>query len=110
MIRNLFGLARDGRTDKNGRPSLLHAALFAREFDDTIRFTSPTRAVQRPLFAALTPLARLYGLRGSYLGYVHDNGETVDRLEQIPPEIEALIPALSPPARPGASASNRRVS
>ena len=95
MIRNLFGLARDGHTDKKGRPSLLQAALLAREFDDTIRFTSPPRAIQRPLFAALAPLARLRGLRGSYPRYVEQNDETVDSLEQLPAEIERLIPALS---------------
>ncbi len=95
LIRNLFGLARDGLTDTTGRPSLLQAALLSREFDDTIRFTSPPRAVQRPLFAALAPLARLRGLSGSYPRYSHHDGETVDALEQLPPEIEALIPALS---------------
>ena len=94
MIRNLFGLARDGRTDRSGRPGLLQAALLSREFDDTIRFTSPPRFIQRPLFAVLAPIARLRGLRGSYPSYVHDTGETVDHLEQLPPEIEALIPAL----------------
>lgn len=71
MIRNLFGLAVDGQTDRKGRPSLLQAALLAREFDDTIRFTSPPRAIQRPLFAALAPIARLRGLHGSYPRYDH---------------------------------------
>ena len=95
LIRNLFGLARDGRTDAKGRPGLLQAALLSREFDDTIRFTSPPRAVQRPLFAALAPLARLRGLQGSYPGYSHHDGESVAALEPLPPEIAALIPALS---------------
>jgi mannose-6-phosphate isomerase-like protein (cupin superfamily) len=94
MIRNLFGLASDGRTDATGRPGLLQAALLAREFDDTIRFTSPPRAIQRPLFAALAPLARLRGLRGSYPHYAHHRGDTVPELEPVPPEIAALIPSL----------------
>ena len=97
MIRNLFGLARDGRTDPKGRPNVLQAAMLAREFDDTIRFTSPPRAIQRPLFAALAPLARLCGLRGSYARYLTDSEETVDHLEQLPREIEALIPSLAIP-------------
>ena len=100
MIRNLFGLAADSRTDDTGRPSLLQTALLAREFDDTIRFTSPPRAIQRTLFAVLAPLARLRGLRGSYAGYVHDDSVTVDHLEPLPPEIEALIPALAASADP----------
>src|SRR3712207_4928559 len=85
MIRNLFGLAADGRTDGAGRPGLLQAALLAREFDDTIRFTAPPRAVQRSLFAALAPLARLRGLRGRYSDYEHHTGERVDELEELPP-------------------------
>jgi hypothetical protein len=94
MIRNLFGLAADGRTDRSGRPGLLQAALLAREFDDTIRFTTPPRPVQRLLFATLAPVARLRGLRGSYPDYTDHTGESVDELEELPAEIAALIPAL----------------
>lgn len=83
MIRNLFFLAADGRTDSSGRPSLLQAALLAREFDDTIRFTSPPRVVQRALFAALAPISRLRGLRGSYPEYETRRSGTVETLEDI---------------------------
>ncbi len=69
MILNAFGLARDGRVDARGRPNLLQLALFAREFDDVIRFTRPPRAAQRALFGLLAPLARLAGYRGSYPEY-----------------------------------------
>lgn len=102
MIRNLFGLARDGRTDPKGRPGLLQAALFAREFDDTIRFTSPPRAVQRALFAALAPLARLRGLRGSYPRYLEHDDEVVEHLEPLPAEIAALFPARTADGAPAA--------
>lgn len=95
MISNLFGLAADGRTDATGRPGLLQASLLAREFDDTIRFTRPPRAVQRPLFAALAPLARLRGLQSRYPGYEQYTRATVDELETLPPAIAALLPALT---------------
>jgi mannose-6-phosphate isomerase-like protein (cupin superfamily) len=104
LIRNIFGLARDGRTDRTGRPGLLQAALLAREFDDTIRFTSPPRAVQRPLFAALAPLARLRGLRGNYPGYLEDTADSVDLLEELPQEIVAKIPALTSASQPDCAA------
>lgn len=94
MIRNLFGLAADGRTDATGRPGLLQAALLAREFDDTIRFTTPPRAIQRSLFALLAPLARLRGLRGSYPQYEHHTGESVSELEEPPPQIATLLTEL----------------
>jgi hypothetical protein len=70
MIKNLFGLARDGRTNGQGMPNLLQAALFAREFDDVLRFTKPPRPVQGVLFAALAPVARFLGYRGSYPKYL----------------------------------------
>jgi hypothetical protein len=60
MIRNTYGLAQEGK------PSLLQIALLAREFDGTIRFTKPSRIVQRLLFSALAPPARVHGRRGSY--------------------------------------------
>lgn len=83
MIRNMFFLAADGHTDHKGRPHLLQAALLAREFDDTIRFTHPPRIAQRLLFATLTPLARMRGLRGSYPEYETRNSGTVDELEDL---------------------------
>ncbi len=70
MIKNLFGLTKDGKTDSKGRPRLLKAALFAQEFDDVIRLTKPPRFVQRLLFGAPVPVARLLGYRGSYPEYL----------------------------------------
>jgi quercetin dioxygenase-like cupin family protein len=68
-VLNTFGLARDGKTNAKGMPNLLQVALFAREFEDVLYFTSPPRPVQRVLFAVLAPVARLLGYRGSYPGY-----------------------------------------
>ncbi len=69
-IVNLFGLAQDGKTNEKGMPNLLQAALFAREFEDVMYFTRPPRAVQKVLFAALGPVARLLGYCGSYPEYL----------------------------------------
>jgi quercetin dioxygenase-like cupin family protein len=70
MMRNLFGLAQDGRTDARGMPRLLQLALLAREFKDVARFTKPHRLVQTILFPLLAPIARLRGYRGSYPEYL----------------------------------------
>lgn len=69
MISNLFGLARDGKTDAKGRPNLLQAALFFREFDDVIRFVEPPRPAQKVLFGLLAPVASLLGYRAIHPGY-----------------------------------------
>ena len=70
MIKNLYGLAQDGKTDAKGMPNLLQAALFAREFEDVLWFTKPPRPVQKVLFTALAPVARFLGYKGSYPEYV----------------------------------------
>ncbi len=79
MIANLFGLARDGRTNSKGMPNLLQAALFARGFEDVLYFTRPPRMVQKVLFGVLAPIARLLGYRGSYPEYLeHGPSERVE--------------------------------
>jgi quercetin dioxygenase-like cupin family protein len=70
MILNAFGLGQDGKVNRKGMPNLLQLAVFAREFDDVIRFTRPPRVVQRLLFGLLAPLAWLLGYRGSYPEYL----------------------------------------
>lgn len=70
FIRNMIGLAQDGKTDAMGMPNILQLAATATEFDDVIRFLSPPRLMQRLLFPILAPVARLRGLRGSYSEYV----------------------------------------
>jgi len=70
MILNAFGLGQDGKVNRKGMPNLLQLAVFAREFDDVIRFTRPPRVVQRVLFGLLVPIARLLGYRGSYPEYL----------------------------------------
>ena len=69
-VCNIFGLARDGKTNAKGMPNLLQLALIAREFDDVIHFTKPPRWVQRLLFGLLAPIARARGYRGSYPKYL----------------------------------------
>ena len=66
MTDNLFGLARDGKTNSKGMPNLLQAAIFSREFSDVLYFTKPPLWVQRLLFGALAAIARVLGYRGSY--------------------------------------------
>ena len=68
-IKNTFGLARDGKTNKKGMPNLLQVALISREFEDVLYFTSPPRFLQKILFGVLAPIARALGYKGSYPEY-----------------------------------------
>jgi len=61
ILRQLFGLAQDGKTDAQGRPSLLQSAVTMSEFSDVLRFTDRPWALQRLVNGALAPLARLLG-------------------------------------------------
>src|SRR5947209_14129400 len=66
LIETLFGLAREGYVNAKGMPSPLQLAVTAHEFSDVIVFRKPPRAVQRVVFAALTPIAPLRGYRATY--------------------------------------------
>jgi quercetin dioxygenase-like cupin family protein len=69
FFRVLFGLARDGRTDVNGYPSLvLSAALFS-EFKDSIR---PAPLGLRLLIEVLGPIALALGYRRQIEKYLHE--------------------------------------
>jgi hypothetical protein len=94
LIRQLFLAAQDGRTDAKGRPRPLHAAVLARGFADTIRFTSPPRLVQRALSGLLTPVARAAGRRAIDPDYACRHLPVVD-LEPLPAEVAALVPGLA---------------
>ena len=69
VIRTLFGLAIDGRTNAKGMPSPLQLIAIAAEYDDVVIFRRPPRLVQRLLFGALAPLAHARGYRGVYPRY-----------------------------------------
>src|SRR5205814_1941506 len=59
MIETFFGLARLGHTDSKGMPRLLQLVLIAREFSDVVVLRSPPLPVQRTVFGALAPFARV---------------------------------------------------
>ena len=94
LIRQLFLAAQDGRTDAAGRPRPLQAAVLAREFGDTLRFTSPPPALQRAVSGLLAPIARLTGQRALDPAYLARELPVVD-LEPLPGEIADRIPALA---------------
>ncbi len=66
MIETLFGLAREGHVNGNGMPHPLQLALTAQEFSDVFVLRKPPREIQRVVFTALAPIAKLLGYRATY--------------------------------------------
>ena len=66
FFETLFALARDGKLDESGMPSLLQIAVMIPEFSDEIRPTRPPWPVQRAAAVVLGPVARLRGYRATY--------------------------------------------
>jgi mannose-6-phosphate isomerase-like protein (cupin superfamily) len=87
FMRNMIGLAQDGKTDAKGMPNLLQRALMATEFADAIRYSSPPWFMQATLFPVLAPIARWRGYRSSYNEYVFRS--PAERLQN-----EASLPIL----------------
>jgi quercetin dioxygenase-like cupin family protein len=79
MIENLYGLANDGKANARGVPRLLPLALFAREFRREGEFIRPPRIVQRILFGALAPLARVRGYKAINPEYLGPAGKAAAR-------------------------------
>ncbi len=66
FFETVWGLAKDGKVNDKGVPSLLRVALIAREYEDEFRLASPPWAVQRSLFGSLAPIGRMLGYRAEY--------------------------------------------
>ena len=66
-IKTLFGLARDGKTNKHGSPNHLQGVLLAREYETFLGW--PAVPIQKALLVLLVPVARLRGYRATYPQY-----------------------------------------
>jgi hypothetical protein len=87
VLRQLFGLAQDGKTTPEGMPKLLQQAVTTLEFGDVVRFTSPPWALQRALFTVLAPIARLLGHKGCDPEYMDRKPSEIAELEELPEEV-----------------------
>ncbi|GGS58027.1 MULTISPECIES: cupin domain-containing protein [Actinokineospora] len=93
LLRQLFCLAEDGKADEHGVPGLLQRSVTLLEFSDVLRFTSRPWPLQRAVYGAIAPLARLLGYQGcnpEYLG--RWSGERAD-LEDLPAEVTRHLTA-----------------
>ncbi|WP_431032180.1 cupin domain-containing protein [Streptomyces sp. P6-2-1] len=87
VLRQLFGLAQDGKTTPEGMPRLLQQAVTTLEFGDVVRFTTPPWVLQRTLFTVLAPVARLLGYKGCDPEYLERKPSETAELEELPEEV-----------------------
>jgi quercetin dioxygenase-like cupin family protein len=69
FFETFFGLAKDGKTNSKGLPSLLSMAVILREYRDEVQLARPPAFVQTAVFAPLAVLGRRLGHRGWYPQY-----------------------------------------
>jgi quercetin dioxygenase-like cupin family protein len=70
FFETLYGLARDGRTGRNGVPNVLQQAVTLNGINrGEIYLASPPVPVQKAILAALAPVGRLLGYRDHYGKY-----------------------------------------
>ncbi len=73
FFRTVFGLARDGKTDAEGMPGLLQAALLATQYAGEFRLARPPFWAQQIVFGLLKPLAVIRGLKAVYPEYLEQD-------------------------------------
>lgn len=75
FLESMYGLAKDGKTNRAGMPHPFQLAVVARHYFDVIHVARPPLLVQKIAFAVLGPLGRLLGYRADY-PYPHSDTET----------------------------------
>ncbi len=66
LLATLAGLAREGKTDKKGRPRPLQGAVIGQFYNEVAEFKTPPPAVQRIILPVLAAIGKRRGLRPYY--------------------------------------------
>lgn len=70
LLETATGLALDNKTNENGAPGLLQAALMVNRYSRVYRLYGPPFFIQKMLFLLLTPFAYALGYRPGYKKYL----------------------------------------
>ncbi|MFT3794108.1 cupin domain-containing protein [Flavobacterium sp.] len=70
LFEMMYGLAHDGKTNKNGMPNFFQLILTARKFSDVFRLAKPSFTIQEIYFFFLSPWAHLFGYRSTDKKYL----------------------------------------
>ena len=69
FFETFFGLATDGKVNRNGMPNLLHTMVLGRAYRREVGPPAPLSWVSGPLSAVLAPVGRLFGYQARYDRY-----------------------------------------
>jgi quercetin dioxygenase-like cupin family protein len=70
LFETVTGLANDGKTNENGLPGFLQAALLMNKYSAVYRPASPSYVIQKIVFGLAAPVAWLFGLKAVYNKYL----------------------------------------
>lgn len=66
FLRTWYGLAKDGKMNKNGLPSVWQLAVTSKEYLDSVHLANPPLLVQKILWGTLSPIAKILGYKPNY--------------------------------------------
>jgi mannose-6-phosphate isomerase-like protein (cupin superfamily) len=81
FFETYFGLAQDGKLNKEGSPSFWQLAVMVPYFGDDIRMSNPPWVLQKAIFGLLATVGRLLGYRPEY-PYPHGSTQEPARREE----------------------------
>ena len=70
LLETTTGLANDGKTNKNGVPPLLQAALLMERYKEEFQLAKPSKMLQKLIFSSLRPIALMAGYKEQYKEYI----------------------------------------
>jgi len=73
LVKTLYGLAHEGKLNKNGEPGFLQAMTLAKKLSDDTVFTNPPPMVQKIMASIFAPIASWFGYRAIYPKYIDDD-------------------------------------
>ncbi len=85
LVKTLYGLAHEGKTNKRGEPGFLQAMALAKSLSEDTVFTNPPPMVQKIMASIFAPVASMLGYKAIYPEY-SDNDFWLKRVEQLVPE------------------------
>jgi len=66
FFRTWYGLAKDGKMNDNGLPSIWQLAVTSKKYLDSVHLAKPSLFIQKILWGTLSPIAQILGYKPDY--------------------------------------------